>query len=308
MRRSRSRCAKCAASPPKRSRPPSSASPRPSPSASFAPRPASATSNCPTRCRRPPNGRTGSIAVLHTIYLIFNEGYDASSGDALIRRELCDEAIRLARLLKELHSTPDIDGLLALMLLHQSRATTRQTADGDIVLLEDQDRAFWDRDLIAEGTALAQLAFAAPAGRQLHHPGADRRDPRRRARGRATPTGPASSRSTICCCAPSPDRSPNSTAPWPSPCATVRRPGCALIDPLADGPLATYRFAHAAQGRPAAPARPRRTKRATAYARALELTAQAAERRFIEKRLRRTLARPAPASPAARGAAAGARR
>src|SRR6187549_1646948 len=76
--------------------------------------------------------------VLHTIYLIFNEGYEASSGDALIRKELCDEAIRLTRLLKELHSTPDVDGLLALMLLHQSRARTRQTPSGDIVLLEDQ--------------------------------------------------------------------------------------------------------------------------------------------------------------------------
>src|SRR5690606_5443254 len=61
-------------------------------------------------------------SVLHTIYLIFNEGYEASSGDALIRKELCDEAIRLARLLKELQSTPDVDGLLGLLLLHQSRA------------------------------------------------------------------------------------------------------------------------------------------------------------------------------------------
>src|SRR5690606_39022074 len=101
-------------------------------------------------------------SVLHTIYLIFNEGYEASSGHALIRRELCEEALRLARLLKDLHSTPDVDGLLALMLLHQARAATRQTASGDIVLLEDQDRAFWNRDLIAEGTALAQLAFASP--------------------------------------------------------------------------------------------------------------------------------------------------
>jgi RNA polymerase sigma-70 factor (ECF subfamily) len=101
-------------------------------------------------------------SVLHTIYLIFNEGYDASSGDALIRHDLCLEAIRLARLLKELHPTPDIDGLLALLLLHQSRAATRIAADGTLILLEDQDRAFWDRDLIAEGIALAELAFARP--------------------------------------------------------------------------------------------------------------------------------------------------
>ena len=101
-------------------------------------------------------------SVLHTIYLIFNEGYDASSGDALVRHDLCAEAIRLTRLLKELHSTPDIDGLLALMLLHQSRATTRTAPDGSLVLLEDQDRSRWDRALIAEGTTLAELAFAQP--------------------------------------------------------------------------------------------------------------------------------------------------
>src|SRR3569833_4564199 len=101
-------------------------------------------------------------SVLHTIYLIFNAGYDASSGDALVRHDLCAEAIRLTRLLKELHSTPDIDGLLALMLLHQSRAMTRTASDGSLVVLEDQDRTRWDRSLIAEGTTLAELAFAQP--------------------------------------------------------------------------------------------------------------------------------------------------
>ena len=103
-------------------------------------------------------------AVLHTIYLIFNEGYSASSGDALIRHELCAEAIRLARLLKELHPTPDIDGLLALLLLHQSRlADPGRSRMASIMLLEDQDRAALGIDgLIAEGTALAQAAFAAP--------------------------------------------------------------------------------------------------------------------------------------------------
>src|SRR5690606_36965535 len=92
----------------------------------------------------------------------FNEGYGASSGDALIRRDLCAEAIRLARLLRQLHRTPDGDGLLALLLLHQARAAARETSAGDLILLEDQDRTLWNRDLIAEGTALAQLAFAAP--------------------------------------------------------------------------------------------------------------------------------------------------
>jgi RNA polymerase sigma-70 factor (ECF subfamily) len=97
-------------------------------------------------------------AVLHTIYLIFNEGYDASSGDTLVRQDLCAEAVRLTRLLRELHPTPDIDGLLGLLLLHQSRAATRTGPGGQLVLLEDQDRTSWDRDLVAQGTALAEQA------------------------------------------------------------------------------------------------------------------------------------------------------
>src|SRR3569833_3006043 len=89
----------------------------------------------------PAEGPQRLDAVLHTIYLIFNEGYDASSGSALLRQELCSEAIRLTRLLKELHPTPDIDGLLALLLLLQSRAPARTGADGSLVLLDDQDRS-----------------------------------------------------------------------------------------------------------------------------------------------------------------------
>src|SRR6185503_10589228 len=80
----------------------------------------------------------------------------------LLRHELCAEAVRLAQLLKELHPTPDIDGLLALLLLHRSRAAARTGPDGRLILLEDQDRALWDRDMIAEGTVLAELAFARP--------------------------------------------------------------------------------------------------------------------------------------------------
>ena len=100
--------------------------------------------------------------VLHTIYLIFNEGYEASSGATLLRQELCAEAVRLARLLKQLHPSPDIDGLLALMLLHQSREAARTAPDGTIVLLEQQDRRKWNVALNVEGTTLAQLAFARP--------------------------------------------------------------------------------------------------------------------------------------------------
>jgi RNA polymerase sigma-70 factor (ECF subfamily) len=222
--------------------------------------------------------------VLHTIYLIFNEGYEASSGDALIRKELCEEAIRLARLLKELHSTPDVDGLLALMLFHQSRANTRTTADGDIILLEDQDRAFWNRDLIAEATALAQLAFAAP------------------------PVGTFTIQALIAATHAAAREARDTD--WrrivalydlllqaePGPITELNRAvavamrdgpeaGLALIEPLVTGPLAAYRFAHAAKAdllRRLA----RKDEARAVYHRALELTSQSAERRFIEKRLR----------------------
>ncbi|MEO8756985.1 MAG: RNA polymerase sigma factor [Devosia sp.] len=222
-------------------------------------------------------------AVLHTIYLIFNEGYDASSGAALIRHELCAEAIRLARLLKELQASPDIDGLLALLLLHQSRAATRTAPDGSIVLLEDQDRAFWDRDLIAEGTALAQLAFARPpVGAYTIQ-----------ALIAATHAAAQEARDTdwvrIVACYDLLLRAD------PSPIVALNRAvavamrdgpaaGLTLINPLAIGALEDYRFAHAARadllrrlGR-AADAR-------AAYERALALTGQGAERDFLQRRL-----------------------
>jgi RNA polymerase sigma-70 factor (ECF subfamily) len=221
--------------------------------------------------------------VLHTIYLIFNEGYEASSGDALIRKELCDEAIRLARLLKELHSTPDVDGLLALMLLHQSRAATRQTPEGDIILLADQDRAFWNRDLIAEGTALAQLAFATP------------------------PVGTYTIQALIAATHAASREAADTD--WgriaslydllvqaePGPITELNRAvaiamrdgpdaGLALIEPLVNGPLATYRFAHAARADLLRRKGRKEDARAT-YQRALELTSQSAERRFLQRRL-----------------------
>ncbi|MDQ6777393.1 MAG: RNA polymerase sigma factor [Actinomycetota bacterium] len=96
-------------------------------------------------------------AVLAVVYLIFNEGYSASSGDRALREDLCAEAIRLGRLLAELMpDEPEVVGLLALMLLIESRRRTRTTADGDLVLLADQDRGGWERDLIAEGQALVR--------------------------------------------------------------------------------------------------------------------------------------------------------
>ncbi len=98
-------------------------------------------------------------SVLSVIYLVFNEGYSASSGESLTRVDLSDEAIRLARLLVDLLPDPEVMGLLALMLLHESRRVTRLDADGDIVLLEDQDRSLWDKALILEGRKLIQQSL-----------------------------------------------------------------------------------------------------------------------------------------------------
>jgi RNA polymerase sigma-70 factor (ECF subfamily) len=111
-------------------------------------------------------------AVLAVVYLVFNEGYAASRGDALLRTDLCAEAIRLGRLVVELlrapgapggrEAAPEAAGLLALMLLHDARRATRTTAAGDLVLLEDQERSRWDRAQIEEGLALAAFALASP--------------------------------------------------------------------------------------------------------------------------------------------------
>ncbi len=222
-------------------------------------------------------------SVLHTIYLIFNEGYDASSGDALVRHDLCAEAIRLTRLLKELHSTPDIDGLLALMLLHQARAMTRTAPDGSLVLLEDQDRSRWDQPLIAEGTTLAELAFAQPpvAAYTIQAMIAATHAAARTAK--ATDWRRIVSLYDLLLRAE------------PSPVVALNRAvavamcdgpeaGLTVIDPLATSELANYRFAHAARADLL-----RRVGRMedarVAYRRALELSEQGPERAFLERRL-----------------------
>jgi RNA polymerase sigma-70 factor (ECF subfamily) len=100
-------------------------------------------------------------AVLQVVYLVFNEGYSASSGESLTRPDLSGEAIRLGRLLLELLPGSEVLGLLGLMLLTESRRAARTTPQGDLVLLEDQDRSLWNREQIAEGAALARLALSS---------------------------------------------------------------------------------------------------------------------------------------------------
>jgi RNA polymerase sigma-70 factor (ECF subfamily) len=99
-------------------------------------------------------------AVLRVIYLVFNEGYSASSGSSLTRADLSGEAIRLGRLLIELLPEPEAIGMLALMLLQDARRAARTSPSGDLVLLEDQDRKLWNRERIAEGVALVERALA----------------------------------------------------------------------------------------------------------------------------------------------------
>ncbi len=101
-------------------------------------------------------------AVLQVVYLVFNEGYAASSGESLTRPDLSGEAIRLGRLLAELMPEAEVIGLLALMLLHESRRAARTSADGELILLDHQDRTLWNREQIAEGESLVRMALAMP--------------------------------------------------------------------------------------------------------------------------------------------------
>ncbi|HEY3740078.1 MAG TPA: RNA polymerase sigma factor [Bryobacteraceae bacterium] len=99
--------------------------------------------------------------VLKVVYLVFTEGYAATSGDALTRHDLSSEAIHLGRMLLEIMPQPEVQGLLALMLLHDSRRTARTSTDGDLILLEEQDRSLWKREMIEEGSRLVELALGS---------------------------------------------------------------------------------------------------------------------------------------------------
>lgn len=222
-------------------------------------------------------------AVLQVVYLVFNEGYAASSGDDLMRVDLCDEAIRLGRLLVETLSEPEAIGQLALMLLHDARRAARTTPEGDLVLLEDQDRSSWDREGIAEGIRLVEHALAsrrfgaytlqaAIAAVHAEAPSAAQTD-------WIQIVGLYDALARI---QPSPVVDLNRAV------AIAMRDGPAaglpLVDALADGALADYHLAHAARA-DLCRRLGRNDEARAAYRRALALARLAPERRFLEGRL-----------------------
>jgi RNA polymerase sigma-70 factor (ECF subfamily) len=223
-------------------------------------------------------------SVLRVVYLVFNEGYSTSSGESATRADLSGEAIRLGRLILQLLPEPEVRGLLALMLLHESRREARATPDGDLILLDEQDRGRWNRALIAEGVALVRAAFA---GAEI---------------------GAYCVQAAIAAVhaeAPS-----AATTDWneivglydlllritPSPVIELNRcvavamrdgaeTGLAQLDRLlANGDLDKYQLAHAARA-DFCRRLGRRAEARQSYERAIQLTTQEPARRFLEKRL-----------------------
>jgi RNA polymerase sigma-70 factor (ECF subfamily) len=223
-------------------------------------------------------------SVLHVIYLVFNEGYAASSGASLTRPDLSGEAMRLGRLLIALLPEPEVMGLLALMLLHESRRRARTSATGDLILLDEQDRTLWNREQIAEGQALVERALVS-----------------RR-------VGPYTLQAAI---AAVHAEAPNALdTDWaqivglydvlmrldPSPVVELNRAvavamrdgpetGLTLIDRILErGELGDYGLAHAARA-DLCRRLGRRTDAQSSYRKALDLTRQEPDRRFLERRL-----------------------
>ena len=223
-------------------------------------------------------------AVLRVVYLVFNEGYSASSGVSVTRNDLSAEAIRLGRLLLELLPDPEAVGLLALMLLQESHRAARSTAEGELILLENQDRSRWDRALIAEGVTLVQRAFSSRS------------------------FGPYTLQAAIA--ALHAEAASTAETDWeeivglyevlaraaPSPVVELNRAvavamrdgppaGLAIVDSiLAKGHLADYYLAHSVRADLCR--RLGRTAEArVSYQKALSLTLQEPERRFLQQRL-----------------------
>ena len=223
--------------------------------------------------------------VLQVVYLVFNEGYSASAGAAVTRPDLSAEAIRLGRLLVELLPDPEVLGLLALMLLHDARRAARTSRDGEIVLLDDQDRSLWDRGQIAEGVALVERALAARrAGPYVLQAAI--------AAVHAEAATPAATDwaeivglyDVLLRLAPSPVVELNRAA------AVAMRDGpehgLALIDAmLARGELQEYHLAHAARA-DLLRRLGRKAEAASAYKQARALAVEEPERRLLERRLR----------------------
>ncbi len=223
-------------------------------------------------------------AVLHVIYLVFNEGYAASSGGSLTRSDISGEAIRLARLLNELLPEPEVMGLLALLLLHESRRAARTSPSGDLILLEDQDRSLWNQAHIAEGTTLMEQALSSrrfgPYTLQAAIAAVHAEAPDPAATDWAQIVGLYD---VLAQAAPSPVVELNravAVAMRDGPAA-----GLVLIDfILARGDLTDYHLAHSARAELCR--RLSRTADARAsYERALGLTRQEPERRFLARRL-----------------------
>jgi len=224
-------------------------------------------------------------AVLRVVYLVFNEGYAASSGASVVRTDLSSEAIRLGRLLVDLLPEPEAIGLLALMLLHESRRAARTSETGEVILLEDQDRSLWNRELIAEGSALVERALRV-----------------RRSAAAYTIQAAISAVHANAATAAATDWS-EIVALYdvllrvdPSPVVELNRAvavgmrdgpaaGLALVQAILErGDLRDYRLAHAARGELARRAG-RIPEARAALRRALELTRQEPERRLLERRL-----------------------
>lgn len=224
-------------------------------------------------------------SVLRVIYLVFNEGYSASSGASVVRDELCAEAIRLARLLRQLLPDPEVLGLLALMLLQASRSRARSVEEGELVLLDEQDRSLWDQALIVEGCGLVQQALRSrrfglyslqAAIAAVHAEAASAQD---------TDWAQIVGLYDVL------------LRGWPSPvielnraAALARRDGASIgleaVEAILErGELRDYQPAHCARAELCRQLG-RHAQATDAYRTALDLTRQEPERRFIERRLR----------------------